>query len=97
MSSGGEHVGGIELVTGRCFAASIVDRGRIQRFGIGSGESGEVVVDGGVVDDDVDQRLDLTDRSGSGGCGEDRQEGIEASLGGAAVEQSGVHLCRPIG
>jgi len=84
---GGEHVVGVELIAGAGFATPLVDSARVDRARIASGESGEVVVERCLVDDDVDQRFESADGTGSGCRAEDRQEGVEATLRGTAIEQ----------
>jgi hypothetical protein len=101
---GGEHVDRIDLVTGGSLAAAIVDGCGIEWFDVDTSQRVEVVFEGLLVDDDVDQRIEGADRAGSGGCLEDRQQGIEASLGIGAFQQSGHHrlavlgdTCIPVG
>ena len=94
---GGEHVGGVELVTGGGFAATLIDRGRVERFDLCAGQLGEVMFEGGLVDDHVDQRVDRAGHTRCCGGGEDRQQGVEAPLGAGALEQRGVHLLAPLG
>ena len=49
------------------------------------------------VGDDVDQRIELSDRPGDGSSQEHFEQGVEAALGGTAVQQSRVHPLTPSG
>ena len=61
------------------------------------GEASQVVVDGRVVGDDVDQRIKHTNLPRPGSGQEHRQQGIEPALCTTAVQQAGVHPIPPLG
>jgi hypothetical protein len=94
---GGEHVCRVDLVTCRCFTTPITNRGWIERFDAGADKCGEVVFECGLVDDDVDQWVTLTDHARPGGRSEDRQQRIETTLSRGTIEKSWVHLVAPLG
>ena len=94
---GGEHVVGVDLMPASGFAAPLINGRRVERVRIGAGQPGEVVFEGCLVDDDVDQRIEPPNRAGSCSCGEYRQQGVEAPLGGAAIQQRRVHPLTPGG
>ena len=84
---GSEHVARIQLVAGRRFTTPIIDCRRNQRLGMATGQFGEMMLQRGLVDDDVGQRLERTDRPGLGGGCEDRQQRVEASLPVVALQE----------
>ena len=61
------------------------------------GKAGQVVVDGRLVGDDVDQRIKHTNLPRPGSGQEHRQQGIETALCTTAVDQAGVHSVPPLG
>ena len=94
---GGEHVGGVQLVTARRLATPIVDGRRVEWFDLGAGKPGKVVLEGGLVDDDVDQRIERRNLAGRRSSIEDRGECIESSLPVGSLQQRGRHRITPPG
>ena len=90
-----KHVGGIDLVAAGGFATPLIHSCRVQRCRIGAAQFGKVVLDGGLVGDDVDQRLEHANDPRRGRSVEDREQGIEPSLVRSALQQVRVHAITP--
>ena len=97
MNVGGEHVGRIDLVTRRRLATSLIDRRRIEWCRVAAEEFGEVVFEGGLIDDQADQRIEHPDDTRRCGREEHGAQRVEATLRSGALQQLRVHQRTPLG
>ncbi len=92
---GGKHVCWIQLMAGGGLAPTIGDGCRVERCDRLAGEHGQVVLEGHLVDNHVDQWIEPADVSRRCGRGEHRDHRVESALGVGAIEQCRDHPITP--
>src|SRR5258706_7398022 len=93
---GGEDVDGVDWYPGNRLTTTIIDGRWVQGLDVEAGGTMEVVFEGGLVDDDVDQRLDHPHHPGTSGGDDHCQHGVEASLPIGAFQQRRAHRLAPL-
>src|SRR5258706_14462020 len=94
---GGEDVDGVDWYPGNRLTTTIIDGRWVQGLDVEAGGTMEVVFEGGLIDDDVDQRLDHPHHPGTSGSDDHRQPSVEASLPIAPFQQRRVDRLAPSG